>query len=361
MGPRGLVLAIVCALGATAGCYSPAVDSCLYACNQGACPNGLACNGQQMCAETSSTTCSALPVDAPDPAAPVVTFRTPSPQPAEVTGPHVTFAWSVTPEFPQVCELDGVNLGMCVSPVSYQVPHGPHKFVVRASDNVHVGSARVDWLVNCSFAGGPGAIVLMHWNELTGNTLKNEIGSPDGYLGSSPTNATDDAMHIANGRLGPGLDFGSVPSIAYATWMLPSPRTLSAFTLEAWVSVAPTGGQLDVFSTVGNEVRLEIDGSGPVPRLISELYLPNAILSSSQSTPISRDVWHHVVVTFAFPTHCLFVDGAMIGCINGTATSFIFSTLRWGSPVKTAGRMDEVLFGDQAWPATFVADRFCPL
>ena len=361
MGPRGLVLAIACALAASSGCYSPAVDSCLYACNQGACPNGLSCNGQQMCAETATTACTALPTDAADPAAPVVSFRPPSPQPSDVTGPHVTFAWTVVPAAPQVCELDGVSLGTCTSPVTYQVSHGAHKFVVRASDNVHVGSARVDWLVNCSFMGGPGGMVLMHWNELTGDTLQNELGSPNGYLGSSPSNATDDPTRIVNGRLGPGLDFGSAPSIAYATWSLPTTRTLSAFTLETWINPGTTNSQLDVFSTLDTLVRLEIDDTGSVPRIISDLLLSDLSTYSRESAPISRNTWHHVVVTFASTTHCLYVDGAMTGCKTGGVANFTFTTLHWGSPIKTAGRMDEVFFGDQAWPDTFVADRFCPL
>lgn len=361
MGPRGLVLAIACSLAATSGCYSPAVDSCLYACNQGACPNGLTCNGEQMCAETATTTCSALPVDAPDPAAPVVTFRQPSPQPSEVTGPHVTFAWTVVPAAAQVCELDGMNLGECTSPVSYQVSHGAHKFVVRASDNLHVGSARVDWLANCSFMGGPGGMVLMHWNEASGDTLQNEFGAPNGYLGNSPSNATDDPIRITAGRLGPGLDFGSAANIAYATWVLPTPRTLPEFTLESWVNPAAAGNLLDVFSTQDTRVRTEIDDTGPAPRIISELVSPTLMPYSSLSSPISRNVWHHVVVTFATTTHCLYVDGAMTGCNNVPTGSFSFSSLRWGSSIKTAGQMDEVLVGDQAWPSTFVADRFCPL
>lgn len=43
----------------TGGCYQPALDACRYACAaNGACPDGLACNAQGMCAASATATCS---------------------------------------------------------------------------------------------------------------------------------------------------------------------------------------------------------------------------------------------------------------------------------------------------------------
>jgi hypothetical protein len=58
---------IAVAIAFAAGCYNPSVAPCELACAPGAapCPSGLVCNGQQLCAESVSATCSdAAPADA---------------------------------------------------------------------------------------------------------------------------------------------------------------------------------------------------------------------------------------------------------------------------------------------------------
>jgi len=50
---------------AAAGCYNPSLQPCEIACANNACPDGLACNGQNLCAMTSTATCADPPIDAP--------------------------------------------------------------------------------------------------------------------------------------------------------------------------------------------------------------------------------------------------------------------------------------------------------
>ncbi|MBL0214938.1 MAG: hypothetical protein IPQ07_13765 [Myxococcales bacterium] len=366
MGARGLVLAMACALLGGVGCYSPQVDSCLYACNDGACPNGLTCNTAKMCATTRDTVCSALPVDASadaDPAAPMVTFRQPSPQPNNMTGPRVTFAWMVAPDVPQTCELDGTNLGPCTSPATYQLPHGAHGFVVRATDKGHVGTARVDWLVNCKFSDGPGGVVLMHWDEASGQNLANELATPgNGYLGVSPGDNLNDPARVTAGRLGAGLDFGSSSTTNVATWDMTTSFNTSSFTLETWLFPVNTGTTTRVFTTGDDRITVDLDDGAVITRVVATLSQPVTGTDSQLTSVVTRNAWHHVVVTHDGSQHCLFVDGAQAGaCHTAVVPVFPIRTLSWGSTIKTAGRMDEVFFGNQAWPKLYATDRFCPL
>jgi len=50
---------------AAAGCYSPSLQPCQLACANNACPDGLSCNAQNLCAMTPTATCADLPFDAP--------------------------------------------------------------------------------------------------------------------------------------------------------------------------------------------------------------------------------------------------------------------------------------------------------
>jgi len=50
---------------AAAGCYNPSLQPCEIACANNACPDGLTCNGQNLCAMTPTATCADLPFDAP--------------------------------------------------------------------------------------------------------------------------------------------------------------------------------------------------------------------------------------------------------------------------------------------------------
>src|SRR5512138_2516125 len=44
------------------GCYSPAIESCQYACagTQSLCPDGLVCNAQRMCVSQVSERCNSI-------------------------------------------------------------------------------------------------------------------------------------------------------------------------------------------------------------------------------------------------------------------------------------------------------------
>jgi len=56
---------LILTLAATA-CYNPGVQPCQLACSANReCPDGLACNGQNACAATSTSMCDELPIDAP--------------------------------------------------------------------------------------------------------------------------------------------------------------------------------------------------------------------------------------------------------------------------------------------------------
>ncbi len=51
---------------AAVGCYSPGIQPCELACSANQkCPEGLACNGQNACAATTTAMCNELPIDAP--------------------------------------------------------------------------------------------------------------------------------------------------------------------------------------------------------------------------------------------------------------------------------------------------------
>lgn len=62
-----------------AGCYSPSVAPCVYACSaEKACPDGLACNNDLMCAATATTSCGEAPPidgDVPPPEPDVIRVR----------------------------------------------------------------------------------------------------------------------------------------------------------------------------------------------------------------------------------------------------------------------------------------------
>ncbi len=65
MGRLVLTRAALVAVALLAGCYRPEVDSCFLRCgNNNACPDGLECNAQGVCATSQSTVCDELPGDA---------------------------------------------------------------------------------------------------------------------------------------------------------------------------------------------------------------------------------------------------------------------------------------------------------
>ncbi len=53
---RALILGVALA----SACYAPEIEPCQYSCPAGECPDGLACNEQQMCAATATTRCTPL-------------------------------------------------------------------------------------------------------------------------------------------------------------------------------------------------------------------------------------------------------------------------------------------------------------
>ena len=65
---------LVIAALAGAGCYNPGFQPCELACSANReCPDGLACNGQNACAATSTAICNEPPIDAPELDAPLPT------------------------------------------------------------------------------------------------------------------------------------------------------------------------------------------------------------------------------------------------------------------------------------------------
>jgi hypothetical protein len=126
---------------ALASCYSPDVTRCHLTCaSNGACPSGLACNAQGLCADSPSDNCTAsddAAVDTMSPAMTTVKIHVINPAGNVIVGANVVFS---TPEGELLHEVETDESGKVVA----EVPVGSTATVIRIDGTNHYASTYLD-------------------------------------------------------------------------------------------------------------------------------------------------------------------------------------------------------------------------
>ena len=166
-------------------------------------------------------------------------------------------------------------------------------------------------MINDGGSGNP----VSYWtfDEGSGQTAYDSIGSDNGTLGANSSEATDDPVWIFSGRVGGALEFdGSNDYVDYG-----GVDVSAAFTLEAWVlNKGDNYNNVIVGNYSGNgyshrRYTLEFYGSNIAVGLANGS--TNANKSSTDFTSTTLNKWHHVVGTYDGTDIELFLDGVSKG------------------------------------------------
>jgi hypothetical protein len=272
--------------------------------------------------------------------------------PTDPSGPHVTFAFTVS-EGAASCAVDAAAPGPCTSPVSLNLPAGPHTFSVRATDAAgNMGSAAQSWTVACAAPDATGAAGLLHLDSADQSQANAVAGGQPATLGDTMMPEATDPSHVAQARFGGGFAFDAGQKITWPAMLGPT----TALTFEVWSNPGAAAGDLVVsgdnraglraIAASANQIRFAFSIAG------------QTVLSA----PVAVGQWHHVVASFSEPSLRLWVDGVRTQ-LDGVTLSGVpvaLDSLVIGG--SYGGSLDEVWIAQSAITDDGAAlDRYCPL
>jgi hypothetical protein len=304
-----------------------------------------------------------------DSTAPVVTIST-GPTNGSTSGPYVTFAFSVDdPSATVTCQVNGGPQVSCSGSYTFNVGEGPAMFKVEARDQFsRVGTAERSWTVDCvPPTGGPGAMGLFHFeDDLLVQTVDNSLAGTDAFRGLSMSMDLADPAVGMPGRYGRGFRFATTQDADTVTWSPGATASVSQFTVEMWIRPEVADGLVqDLFYDSNYHFALY---QAPTPgqvRIEMQIQDDGDVYNYISSDALALNQWHHVVATFAAGTMTLWVNGTATSQTGiARTTPFEFNTVRIGTSQtsnSTRAGIDEVFVGNQAFTATNVLSRYCPI
>jgi hypothetical protein len=304
-----------------------------------------------------------------DTSGPVVTI-TAGPVQNSTTGPYVEFFFTYTSGTVR-CYVDGTLQASCVSPVHYNLPHGPHNFKVEATDGSMTGNDERSWNVNCAPPAADAATIgLFHMDEMppTQTVGNSASGFPSAVLGPTATAEPTDCQRFSGARFNNGLQcLSSGPDVV--TW----PTNLNgvgSLTVEMWVRTGTTGPVVqELFTSQDRRFQVRAILSGGLVSYEIGITNDAGTTGTVGPNPVAPGVWRHIIASYdaSGPFQRIWVDGVratgsssvITGGINIGATKIGGGGT--GAPAPSNGDIDEVwvqtsaIFDDsQALP------RYCP-
>jgi len=135
-------------------------------------------------------------------------------------------------------------------------------------------------------------------------------------IGSSPVHLLANSPHVAGSYTGIESGGGSMYGFNLGGSILDGIQTTNASSIELWCWIGSSHGSLEAFLVshqdqgTSGQLQVAILSSGKVlGRISSGAVTDTAVLS--------KQAWHHIVVTYSTPTVTLYVDASN----RGTATS----------------------------------------
>lgn len=299
---------------------------------------------------------------------------TSGPDANSMTGPRVKFEFTVQDGTPY-CRFDNEPLTPCTSPLTVNLPAGPHTFHVQAENSGGtVDSDSRLWTIECAPRQPTNdTFALYRMNEGTGTTVVNEhpympFPAPQGTLmfGQAPY----DPSWTSSGRFGSALHFTAeelnVTDRIYGNVLDPTlGMSLGAHSIEMWVNPVPTlPHDLQLFGTSGGnqagrmDYLLKFRKNGAQGTFILQARSENNSMSVT-SQPVTIGEYHYVAISFAPGTPgLLFVDGQtfMTQPLQGTVEDFVFDGLS-----VYEGDVDELHLTLHRYTEQELLDQWCPL
>jgi hypothetical protein len=284
---------------------------------------------------------------------------TSGPAEGSTSGPHVRLSFTAS-DGAVTCSLDGAPPAPCASPLTLQLPAGPHQLVVRAVDAAgNTGTATRSWTVACAAPGPAGAVGLLHLDD-TGQLLANAVpGGEAATLGDDLSVEPSDPVSIP-GRFGRALAFTAEEGDRVA-WPVQLPAS-SELALELWARPeVPGNGSRALLATADGRLVVRVAAAGGTnvrfSVVIGETGAQTRVVSSA---PVAAGAWHHVIVSLAEPTLALWVDGVRTEHPNvRPGTPLAFDAISLGGDYN--GALDEVWLAHSAITSEDEAlGRYCP-
>lgn len=276
--------------------------------------------------------------------------------PNGTSGPHVTFAFTVS-EGQATCAVDDADPAPCTSPVSLNLPAGPHTFSVRATDGAgNTGSATRSWTVACSAPDATGAAGLLHLDTADQSQPNAAAGGQPATLGDTAMPEPTDPSHVAMARFGGGFAFDAAAGQKLTWPAMLGPTT--AFTFEVWSKPDGSAGPRDLVVSGDSRAGLRV-----LPISATQARFVITVANQTvMSAPVAIGQWHHVLASFSEPSLRLWVDGVRTEQDTVTLSGMPVALDSIVIGGNYGGTLDEVWIAQTAITDDSAAlDRYCPL